>query len=352
MAARHAAVVWALSALCTALPWPSPSEKAGAAYDAPDLLRQHCGLSSTDLRRVAAGTAVSRSLAAASDTAAICAAVEMAVPASFYLQRFRQIESFKRSEGVLQIGRFRSTPSADDLAGLTLTADDVDDLRTCRAGDCHFKLDAAGIAYLQDEVDFRAADARRQAEHALRRYLAHYVARYLREGDAALMRYVDGDVPRSLHADLLGILDGSPYLSGTLEPVATAVGRFNGRMPHGADGFMYWSRERVAQRDVLSITHVFILTPAPGFTVMASKQIYASHYFHASLGLTMLAEGTSGTAPRVSVVYLNRSRVDAFEGVLGAIRRPIARSRARGASEDLLQRLARRLQEEYRQASR
>jgi hypothetical protein len=349
---RHAAVAWALSALLSALPWPAPGEQAGAPYDAHDLLRRHCGLNPDDLRRVAAGTAVSRSVDADSDAAAICAAIEMAVPSSFYLQRFRQIESFKRSEGVLQIGRFRPTPSADDLVGLTLTADDVDDLKTCRAGNCDFKLDAAGIAYLQAEVDFRATDARRQAEHALRRYLADYVARYLREGDAALMRYVDGDAPRSLHADLQGVLARSPYLSGTLQPVATAVGRFTGRMPDGADGFVYWSRERVGQRDVLSITHVFILTPAPGLTVMASKQIYASHYFHASLGLTMLAEASSAPPPRLTVIYLNRSRVDAFDGLLGAIRRPIARSRARGTSEDLLQRLARRLQEEYRQASR
>ena len=107
----------------------------------------------------------------------------------------------------------------------------------------------------------------------------------------------------------------------------------------GTTDLIYWSKERVARKSVISVTHLAIArqsSTSPAAYVAASKQLYASHYFESSLGLTIVlpVRSTSGTASYV--VYTNRSRVDAFRGLFGGITRGIVRSRARGALANYL----------------
>ena len=54
--------------------------------------------------------------------------------------------------------------------------------------------------------------------------------------------------------------------------------------------------------------------PAGLREAIASKQIYGTHYFDASLGLTVLVRDRSVSSPAMYLVYLNRSRVDIFDG--------------------------------------
>ena len=70
------------------------------------------------------------------------------------------------------------------------------------------------------------------------------------------------------------------------------------RTPDTVD-VIYWSKERVGRRTVVSVTHLVtarITGESPVDYVIASKQIYASHYFDASLGLTVLLRDRSGRA--------------------------------------------------------
>jgi hypothetical protein len=74
---------------------------------------------------------------------------------------------------------------------------------------------------------------------------------------------------------------------------------------------------------------------------IASKQIYAMHYFDASLGLTLLVRDPSAPFPATYVVYLNRSRIDLFDGLFGGVARRIAAGRARSLVAQQLARLQR-----------
>jgi hypothetical protein len=62
------------------------------------------------------------------------------------------------------------------------------------------------------------------------------------------------------------------------------------------------------------------------------------HYFDASLGLTLLVPDDS-PSPVTYVVYLNRSRIDVFEGVFGSLARRIVSSKARALVGSQLSRL-------------
>ena len=77
--------------------------------------------------------------------------------------------------------------------------------------------------------------------------------------------------------------------------------------------FVYWSRELVRSRPVISITHVATaaaVDDSPVAYAIGSKQIYAMHYYDASLGLTLLVPDRTAASPATYVVYLNRSRID------------------------------------------
>jgi hypothetical protein len=114
--------------------------------------------------------------------------------------------------------------------------------------------------------------------------------------------------------------------------------------PERFTDFTYWSKELVRRRPVVSITHVAIapaVDQSPIAYAVASKQIYAMHYYDASLGLTLLVPDATAAEPATYVVYVNRSRIDLFEGVFGGMIRRIVAGRARGLVSEQLLRLQR-----------
>ena len=79
---------------------------------------------------------------------------------------------------------------------------------------------------------------------------------------------------------------------------------------------------------------------------------YASHYFHASLGLTLMIGDSSGAMPATYVAYVNRSRLDAFGGIFGGVTRRLVSSRVRSALSDYLAQIKVRLEQHFKSAPR
>ena len=338
---HHLPRTLAVAVIAVAALTPSPAAFE-ATLEPAAFLRNYGGFSDHDLARAAAGTAVARSIQADADEVAIAGAVSMGVSRQVFMERFRDIVAFKRAPAVLAIGRFSSSPSANDMRTLTLDDDRLSALRRCRPGDCDVRIDASGMARVQ--ASLKDAGDEKAATEALRDHLAAYAADYLARGDVALMEYHDERLPRRISTDLGPIIRKSPYLDHELAALRADVTAFAGFGKGTNDHMLYWSVEKIATTEVLSITHVIMSAPAPGLTVIASKQIYASHFFHASLGLTLVSDEAGAKGPAVTVIYLNRSRVDAFSGLLGPVKRAAVRSRGRSTAERLLNGLRLRLE--------
>jgi hypothetical protein len=75
-------------------------------------------------------------------------------------------------------------------------------------------------------------------------------------------------------------------------------------------------------------------------TVIAAKQVYASHYKNAALTLTSLVAQNGARY----LVYVNRSHVDAFHGFFGPVVRRVVERRVRGEAPNVLAALRRRLE--------
>ena len=325
---------------------PSQQEAlASSSADGRSYVMTSFTLASADLDRIDRGHVFTRTLPAREsreiDTIGV---VRLQASAEDYVARLRDIVHFKQDDAVLQIGVFSKSPTVDDMAGMTLDDADIRDLRDCRTGHCGIRLPAPAIDRLRRDVDWKRPDAVQRATADFRRMLADYTAEYLRSGPAVPMEYADRSTPLNVAREFASLAASNQDDCREFPLLRRHLVEFpNGRAPDTSD-ILYWSKERVGRRSVVSITHLAI-SPAAGGPpveyVIGSKQIYASHYFDASLGLTVLVADRSGSTPSTYLVYVNRSRLDVFGGMFGGVARAIISSRARAVVSEQLTKLQR-----------
>jgi len=132
-------------------------------------LRTHFRFSASDLRHLAEGRAPVRAL----DTTdgreiAIAGAVRVPISPAEYVRQLRDIVAFKRHEAVQQIGTFSAPPRTSDMAGLTLDADHLGDLRKCEVNDCDVQLSCAASERLRADVNWSSPAATAEANCVFR----------------------------------------------------------------------------------------------------------------------------------------------------------------------------------------
>jgi hypothetical protein len=285
-----------------------------------------------------------RTVGAGEGEVAIFSAARVDISGDRLVEWVRRIERLKESSFVLGIRRFSDPPRLDDLAGLSLDREDLDELRRCRLRDCGVKLNAEEIAQIAATPGQPAATDG-PLQETFRRVLLNRVMKYLTDGLAGLPPYEDADAPPVSQAPVFSaILDRSPFLAKRMPLLTDYLQRVPGEPPAGAESFIYWSKEALGGRPIVSMTHVTIVrgdgveTPD---ALVAAKQIYGSHYMTGSLALTALV-GREGE-PRY-LAYLNRSRLDLFRGVFGGVVRRIVRGRLRSEAGEVVHGLRQRLE--------
>jgi hypothetical protein len=259
-----------------------------------------------------------------------------------YIEQLRDIVAFKRHEAVRQIGVFGSTPQLSDMTELTLDRDHLEGLRDCRLRDCDLQLSRAAIERVRG-IRWGSADATEQANRVIRELLTEMAAAYRRNGDAALMTYENERTPLVVSDEFRAMVAAPPAILRQFPALQRHVTQFQAAGSDGVEDIVYWSKEDVGPKVIISVTHMAIQRVADGPVVYAaaSKQLYGSHYFDSSLGLTLLLRDEQPSS--TLLVYLNRTRVDELDGFLGGLKRAIVRSRARSAMEDTLTRIRTRL---------
>ena len=322
---------------------------------APAFLTSTFGLTKADFDRLDAGQVITRTFGPSDKReVATLGVVRVKMTPEFYVERLDDIVSFKKDggdEAVLQIGAFSTPPAVADMAAMTLDETDVRNLRRCRVGSCGLQLSAAGITKFQQEIDWRRPDAHQLAEHVLRRTLVDYVAAYMKSGTAASMEYADEPERMNVGREFVALM--GPDVPGwkSFPALRQHLLDYPASDAPATTDRLYWSKEKV-RRTVVSVTHLAIRRTAgdtPADYAIASRQIYGTHYFDASLGLTLLVRDRLAPAPVTYLVYLNRSRVDVFSGFFGGMTRHIVTGKARGTVSDLLARLQRTLERQFAQ---
>jgi hypothetical protein len=301
-------------------------------------------LGEEDRRRLDRGEIVARTLDSADREVTVFAAVGVAVDGDRLVAWMRRIEALKKSPYVLAIGRFSDPPRLRDLDGLALDDEDLLGIRECRPGDCALKLSPAEMTRLQTAAAEGGSDWKPAVQQAFRRLVLERVETYLQKGQGALEPYADQRTPTKLAERFGALVARSPYLTERVPQLAAHLNQYPGSVMHGVESFVYWSKERLERSPIISATHVNILRGSDAQlpdTLVAGKGIFATHYVNASLGLTAIVRGASGTTNYL--VYLNRSDIDVPRGILSGVVRWAVQRRVRAEAAAVLRGLRDRL---------
>jgi hypothetical protein len=320
--------------------------RAAAVDPARAFLSSAFALSPADIARLDGGEVIARTLEVKNHReVATLGIIRIQTSPAYYVERLADIVSFKRTPDVLQIGTFSSTPQPADLASLTIDEGDLRNLRDCQIDDCDIRLPVDAIVRARREIDWRSPDAWRQGTQLLRQALVDYAGRYRRSGGAAALEYADRKPRLNVGREFASLVDGDSISLAYAPALRRFLLEYPLAPPDRTTDFLYGSKELVRGRPVISITHVATAAAAddsPVAYAIGSKQIYAMHYFDASLGLTLLVPDRTSVSPATYVVYLNRSRIDLFDGLFGGVARRIVAGRARSIVAEQLQRLQQR----------
>ena len=325
------------------------SAEPGSAVE--PLLTERMGFSADDVRELERGSAVVRSLRTrVRQEVAHVAAVYLDVLPDDFVERFRDIEAFERGPGIPQIGRFGVPPRIEDLEPLTLAPEDVAELPRCRPGDCRIKLSVDAMARFRNEVDWSSEDAARQADGVARTMILDLLRAYQAHGNAALGSYVDGRRPLAVADHFRSLLHSRDPLPVAVPALLAYLDGYPHGLPDGADEFFYWTVVDFGMKPTIRVNHVTICALADRSSTgaayaIATKQLYASHYFHTTLELRFLldrtdAEGRKGSA----LISITRSRNDGMTGFRGLFLRSIIRRRSRDAVRNYLEHVKRQVE--------
>ena len=113
----------------------------------------------------------------------------------------------------------------------------------------------------------------------------------------------------------------------------------------GVESFVYWSKEQIAGKPIVSATHVSTLrSDVPGVPegLAATVGIFSTHYVNASLGVMAVVREAPGASGYL--VYMNRSQVDVLGGMFGGLVRMVVQRRLRSEATDVLREIQKRLE--------
>lgn len=352
MPSRRARWICGLLIVIGATPATSQPTVGGSPAPLAAFLRGDLGLGERETEQALAGEV----LALTVDTnepreIVVVGSVVIDVPADFFIEQVSDIEQFRRAGPALAVGRFSDPPRVGDLLPLELSREEIDTMRDCRVARCDFQMSATAITRLTQEVQWDRPYYAAQAMAIARAMLTDYVRTYAESGNAGLVEYHDQETPVAVRAELEDTLTRWPFLATHFPILNRHLLHFPDSDRSTIDDLLYWSLDGFGGlKPVLSVTHMSVhRPPAPSLVdaVIASKQIYASHYVDTSLGLTMLVD-REGVSPQVQVLYLNRSRSGFLtRRIFGGLARTIVRRRVRSATRNYLERTKERVESAY-----
>ena len=312
------------------------------ADEAPLRLLKQLSLTPKEISRMLKGNIVAKKLEARDKRdVAVLGAMILDVPPVATVDAARDIKTFKQGKEILGIDKFVRYDS-DELKALTLQEDELLTLGNCRIRDCDSKLPAGWIDKLRNEKD------KQKRIQLFRALLADYAKDYSSRGSKAILNYEGAKHPVLAQKEFESILENSSYLKKLAPDFFEYLKDYPDKEPAGTENFIYWSREKFGFKPVTNLTHVSIYqwsqTDFNGYMI-ASRQIFADHYYDASLGLTILID----RKPRGSyLIYINRSRIDVLAGFLSSFRRALTLPRVRSGLELHMKTMKARIEDKNR----
>ena len=179
---------------------------------------------------------------------------------------------------------------ASDLQGLALDPDDIEALKTCREGTCELQLPAGSIRTFRDRVNWSGSHAVDEANGVARELLIELVNAYRLGGNDALGAYRDKSRPALVAKQFETLVEHTAAVPDVLPELRDYLLHYPHAALPGADTLFYWEKVSFGLKPTIRLNQVVIYHTARDsreIDVVAIKQLYATHYFHTALDVSV-----------------------------------------------------------------
>ena len=228
----------------------------------------------------------------------------------------RDIESFMRAAGTVNVGAIANPATAADFARVSLDDVDFTDLKSCSPGKCEIRMPPAFLSRFQKEVAWTGGAAQSQAAALSRTLVAEYVAAYQKGGDAALAAFHNGATQDA--NEFQDLLRRSVKVWELSHPFVSYLETYPAAAPEGTESRFYWTRDKAGRKPTLTLHHALLQQLPGGRVLVADKQFYASRQIDAAL---VIAFGVPNADKSFDLVVSVKARSGAISGVAGRVLR-------------------------------
>lgn len=322
-----------------------------AARTPPVSLFTTLGLTSEDTTAVDAGRPVAKVLPWGGPSEVyVFGAVHVDGSPDRYLKAARDVRRLNGTPGYLGIGEIPDDATVADLSALAFEADDVKALKSCREGACDVQLPTASIQAFHDGVDFSRPDATEQANALARPMVLRLLRSYQQGGHHGLGAYRDKQNPARVADQFETMIGRASVLPDVLPELRRYLLEYPTAPLANAQSFFYWEKVEFGLKPTVRVNHAVIYrgrTEGHDFGVIAIKQLYATHYFHTALDVSVGVDDVAGgNADGFYLLTLKGSQQEGLTGAKGAMLRKIVVDKTRQSLESALASIKRTVEQQ------
>ena len=313
------------------------------------------GLTSEEIAAVDAGRPVAKVLPWGGPSEVyIFGAVHVDGSPETYLKAARDVRRLSGTPGYLGIGELPDDATVADLGGLAFEPDDVKALKSCREDSCDVQLPTTSIQAFHDGVDFSRPDAAEQANRLARPMVSRLLRSYQQGGHHALGEYRDKQNPARIADEFETMVGRASVLPDVLPDLRRYLLDYPDAPLANAESFFYWEKVAFGLKPTIRVNHAVIYrgrTQGRDFGAVAIKQLYATHYFHTALDVSVCVDdGAGGSAPGFYLLTLKGSQQEGLTGVKGSMLRKVVVDKTRRSLEGALASIKRIVEQSSRRS--
>ena len=323
---RRIALLLAMAAAVAGISRPQ------ARPDLPTFFRGTVGLTADQISAIQSGRSVVKVMSSPTpEEIFLFGAVYIHATPESYLKFSRDLDQLRKSPEYLATVKFRNPPKLSDLDSFGFDADEIQDLKKCKPGNCEFQIPADSMAALQQSINWSAPNVTEQVNQLVRKSVLDHLLAYQRRGDPILGTYNDKPIPTDVSKDFEYLLSFSKTLTEYLPGFYRYLLDYPKGKPANLDNWFYWSKVKFGLKPTLRIVQVVTFSGGARSEIayaIAEKQLYSSHYFETALDLTFCVRSEDKTRPGFYLIMAMGSAQAGLTGLKGAIMRKEAVDRS------------------------
>jgi len=305
-----------------------------------EFFKKYIGLSSDQIRAIRSGQSVAKILdSPTADEVFVFGAVYVRSTPEEYLKLASDIEALKKLPNYLAIRKFSDPPQLSDFDGLSLEEEDFKDLQKCREGKCEIQLPTDAMEEFRTKVNWSAPGARDQVNRIAKELMLEALKKYKDGGNAELGVYRDKNNPAAVEQAFESLVSRSKALPVYLPGLQSYLLKYPEAKSEHIESDFYWEKVNFGLKPTIRLLQAVLYRGAdsngPDYAV-AVKQLYASHYFHTALDLTVCVRDDQENQQGMFLITLKGSQQAGLTGFKGSIVRKVAVDKTRSSLERAL----------------